>query len=1001
MKKSFIPLLITLVLSTTISFLHGQQLAVKNYTTEDGLVQSSVYALLQDKDGYLWLGTEGGISKFDGGRFFNYSTNDGLPVNFISSIYQDRKGTLWFGGNNGIILNYNKNRFTTFSAKKHLKSIINCIYEDKTGNLWFCTDGDGVAKLVQNDLVIYNQTNGLRSNVVRSICQDNYGNIWFSYADKGIGVTCFNGNSFQHFSRKNGLAGDSVGTILNDGKNIWFGTTSGISRYDGKHFTTYSIKDGIPKDIFTCSYKDPHNTLWFGTLTNGLIKYQNGHFVRYSVNNGLRSNYILSILTDKRGDLWLGTNNRGVCRIPAEWFTLFTKKEGLLNDEIYAINQDKSDDLWFGTYGRGIAKYSNGKFTHYTSKEGLSDNFISSILIDNQGLMWIGTLKGGINKFNGKKFSSFTTKNGLISNLIYCIKQDRNNTIWIGTNKGVSKYSDNKFSSFGTQGDGLKGCNVYSICVDRQNNIWFGTDVNGVFKFDGNKLINYNVKNGLANKCVNSICQDWRGNMWFATDYGISRFSNGKFYNYCAKDGLSNNTCVSMTEHEGYLFVGTFGGLNRIDLDKLLDHNALDIKVYKAKEGLKFSEAQMGAVFKDRENNLWFGTIEGVVKFTFNKNTTLFHPPIYITSVKLFDKDTKSSQIKEVEIFSSGNHEPVELSYKQNLLKFDYGTIDFGSDERIYYRYQLIGINNSEIETNQRTVTYPYLPPGKYTFVVRVKGSDGLWSQNQARFDFIITPPFYDTLWFRISVLGVILLSIYMIYRYKTEQVQKRNIELALMVRERTKELEDEKNKSDELLHNILPGSTVAELKAKGYVQPREIKNISILFTDFKGFTYIAGMLPAEMLVDELNDIFKGFDEIIERYGVEKLKTIGDSYMVGAGLPEVIEDHAVRLIKVGMEMQNYICERNKRSAIKWEMRAGVHSGSVIAGVVGKKKFSYDIWGDTVNIASRMESAGAPGQINISAYTYMLVKDCFDCEYRGKVTAKGKGELDMYFVKGVK
>jgi len=172
------------------------------------------------------------------------------------------------------------------------------------------------------------------------------------------------------------------------------------------------------------------------------------------------------------------------------------------------------------------------------------------------------------------------------------------------------------------------------------------------------------------------------------------------------------------------------------------------------------------------------------------------------------------------------------------------------------------------------------------------------------------------------------------------------------------------------------------------------------MFTDFKSFTYTTSVLPPEELVHELNDIFKNFDSLIGKYGLEKLKTIGDSYMAACGIPNELEDHAIRIVYAALDFQRMIKERNKTSPIKWEMRLGIHSGSVVAGVVGTKKFTYDIWGDTVNIASRMESSGVPGEINISGYTYMLVRDHFDCEYRGKVDTKGKGGIDMYFVRGI-
>ncbi|PID62653.1 MAG: hypothetical protein CR986_00835 [Ignavibacteriae bacterium] len=257
---------------------------------------------------------------------------------------------------------------------------------------------------------------------------------------------------------------------------------------------------------------------------------------------------------------------------------------------------------------------------------------------------------------------------------------------------------------------------------------------------------------------------------------------------------------------------------------------------------------------------------------------------------------------------------------------------------------------------------------------------------------------FYKKWWFFVLLIVLFFLLVYVFYFIKTYQVKKRNEALMAMVKDRTKELQREKNKSDELLLNILPASLVAELKVSGKVRPRRFNNVSIMFTDFKAFTYTTSVLPPEELVNELNEIFKGFDSIVSKYGLEKLKTIGDSYMAVCGIPTEIKNHAINTVKTAFLFQSMIKERNKTSPIKWEMRLGIHSGSVVAGVVGTKKFTYDIWGDTVNIASRMESAGEAGEINISGYTYMLVRDFFECEYRGKVAIKGKGNIDMYYVK---
>ena len=189
------------------------------------------------------------------------------------------------------------------------------------------------------------------------------------------------------------------------------------------------------------------------------------------------------------------------------------------------------------------------------------------------------------------------------------------------------------------------------------------------------------------------------------------------------------------------------------------------------------------------------------------------------------------------------------------------------------------------------------------------------------------------------------------------------------------------------------------ELSATGSARPARHESVTILFTDFSGFTQAVSAMPADRMVGELNEIFEAFDAITDACGVEKIKTIGDAYMAAAGLPKACSDHAQRCVRAGLRMIDYLEERNRTATFKWSLRLGVHSGPVVAGVVGKRKYAYDIWGDTVNVASRMESSGAIGRVNISAYTYDLIREAFDCEYRGKVDAKGKGQIDMYFVKG--
>lgn len=219
------------------------------------------------------------------------------------------------------------------------------------------------------------------------------------------------------------------------------------------------------------------------------------------------------------------------------------------------------------------------------------------------------------------------------------------------------------------------------------------------------------------------------------------------------------------------------------------------------------------------------------------------------------------------------------------------------------------------------------------------------------------------------------------------------------------KSLDISKQETENLLLNILPSKVVMELKTLGRTTPKFYDSATILFTDFKGFTKISEKLTTEELITQLDTFFSYFDSIVQMYGIEKIKTIGDAYMCVSGIPEPCPEHAVKIVKAALEIQDYMKIVNmineKKNYPTWQIRIGIHTGPIAAGVVGTKKFCYDVWGDSVNIASRMESSGEPGKINISQTTYELVKDHFDCEYRGKVQAKNKGEIDMYFVLGVK
>jgi class 3 adenylate cyclase len=255
-------------------------------------------------------------------------------------------------------------------------------------------------------------------------------------------------------------------------------------------------------------------------------------------------------------------------------------------------------------------------------------------------------------------------------------------------------------------------------------------------------------------------------------------------------------------------------------------------------------------------------------------------------------------------------------------------------------------------------------------------------------------------------VIGFFLLLIieFAIYKFLELKFKRKQRVLEQIINKKNEDLVKVNEKTEALLANVLPKNTAAELMAKGKATKTKYNFVTVLFSDIQGFTQIAEEMNPEVLIDELDKFFFHFDSVVEKYRIEKIKTIGDAYMCAGGIPEKNRTNPVEVILAALEMQEYMKNLKEASLIQgmkyWDIRIGIHTGTVIAGVVGHKKLSYDIWGDTVNIASRMESSGEAGKINISGSTYEFVKDFFVCEHRGKMPVKYKGELDMYFVKGI-
>ena len=348
-----------------------------------------------------------------------------------------------------------------------------------------------------------------------------------------------------------------------------------------------------------------------------------------------------------------------------------------------------------------------------------------------------------------------------------------------------------------------------------------------------------------------------------------------------------------------------------------------------------------------------------------------------------------------------------DLFFRQNLiLDFRNNNITFELTpaDTFWYQFFLRGFDREWTKWKQNSYKeYTNLPARHYAFQAKYRGPDNKVGETSF-FTFKVLPLWYFSRLAIILYLILFSLIIWVLYDQLNLRFARKQYLLEQIINKRTEDLIIEKEKTEALLSNLLPKNTADEIMAKGKATKIKYNFVTVLFSDIQGFTKIAEETNPEVLIDELDKFFFYFDSVVEKYGIEKIKTIGDAYMCAGGIPEKNRTNPVEVILAALEMKVYMKKLKETSELEgmkyWDIRIGIHTGTVVAGVVGQKKLSYDIWGDTVNTASRMESSGGAGKINISGTTYEFVKDFFTCEYRGKMPVKYKGELEMYFVNGI-
>jgi ligand-binding sensor domain-containing protein/serine phosphatase RsbU (regulator of sigma subunit) len=817
--RSFFSLLSGFVFVTATA----QTYDFRNFNVEDGLAQSQVLSMCQDHHGNIWFGTNsGGVSRYDGNKFFNLTENDSLINNVVFSITELRNGQMLFGTNGGLSI-LRANKFYNYTETNGLPH--NRVFktvQDNNGVVWICT-AKGVCQLQGDKIVPFSKDTLLDKANVFTMYADKAGNIWFGTI--GIGAIKYDQrkNTFTYFNTSNGLHDNFVRTIDEDLQgNIYIGMNSGITRLNLNNQLEKVNIPGEENIAFIDIVPDNRNNLWFATSV-GVIKFNGYSYKNYREKNGLSSNKLFCAFQDREGNFWFGTDGFGVSKFSGEAFISYSSKDSLQGDYITTIFQDSKKNIWLGIKNFGVERFRNGRFQNFrfdlnNMKGSLADNEVLCINEDPSGKLFFGT-KEGLSIYDGTTFHNYTVADGLPHNIIYSIIRDASGKMWIGTQNGLCYFKDDKFfpvAAVNVLKSERGNIPFYSICEDKSSNLWLATE-NGVIRYDKKTAKRFGRNDGFTDKRVTSILSDSRGNIWFGTDEGVFWYDLKKFGTLNSDDGLASNKVYLMLLNNDDLWIGTNKGLDRVNIRTFLESRKAEIKHYGKEEGLNGVECNSNAQMRDAEGNLWFGTIKGATVYNprFDK-TNREEALTRITGIRLFFQNAEADLQKNSEGIDSATFLPKELvlPYDKNHITFDFIGICITNPAKVRYQFKLEGADEDWFPPTSKTeATYSSLPPGQYTFHLKAMNNDGKWNEHPVTFQFSILPPWWKTWWFYLICAVVAAGSIYLFIVVRTRHLQNAKIELEQEVELRTYQLRMEKEKVEVVNKEVVAQKAIIEAK--------------------------------------------------------------------------------------------------------------------------------------------------------------------------------------------
>jgi ligand-binding sensor domain-containing protein len=771
-----------------LTAVRAQHYGFTQYTPKEGLAQSQVRSIAQDVEGRLWVGTLGGVSRFDGHDFRNYALQEGLPEAQVNAVLSAQDGTVWLGAG-GSLVAFRGERVQVLPLPAEARGArILCLAETASGELLIGTDGAGLYRLESDGpepvpgfpsdsastvrallplphgpVIAGTRTGAYRINgvfcepmplgegdeSVGALALDPSGTLWFGTFGDGLFGLKPDGTLLQ-YDESTGLLQNNVRDLLVDANGrLWVASKFGLNLIDGDRVRAYTVHQGMPNDNVWCLFQDAERGIWIGTDGAGVLRYAGERFVTWTAGDGLCSDLVMAIVADHAGDLWLGTYGNGVCRM--DGMAQLSTLEGLPNNTVWCALATPDSSLWFGTTD-GLVCVRQGRLVPLDSARALRGTRVLALHRDPDGSLWCGTREG----------VAVLSPGGAVQ--------------WPGRGQGAALRSVRGIAHVG-------------------DDHWLATD-QGLVRVGSKGTERWTTAQGLCDNTVQCVVADGAGRVWAGTTNGLACIAPGgsPAIIRLGADFGSNYVDLLLADADGRLWAGTNNGLYRFHPDSLLlgagvtDH-------FTAVDGLRGLEFNLNAGFRDRRGRLLFGTNAGLVMHDPAQGPAALHrppPSPRIVGLRAFMLPTDwKGQCDSLDT-ATGLPIGLDLVYRKNHLTFDYTAVELADPASVRFQYRLSGFDPDWLPpTEARFASYSNLPHGRYRFEVRAS-RDGLnWGPASA-FDLRIAPPFWIRWWFFALCAGAAALIAYGVMRFRAVRRQRQEKTRQLLLRSRMLQLEQQ-----------------------------------------------------------------------------------------------------------------------------------------------------------------------------------------------------------------